>query len=50
MLFLIQKSAVNRMLSDFCLDYESPPFLWQRVTPVTLGWSAGRRRKNSSKW
>jgi len=36
MLFLIQKSAVNRQLSDFCLDYGlqhfygkvSHPLLW----------------------
>jgi hypothetical protein len=28
----------------------SPPFLWQRVTPVMLGWFAGPKWKNKHKW
>ena len=26
------------------------PTLWQRTTPIIVGWLAGRTRKNNSNW
>ena len=32
------------------LHHGPPTLLWQRATPVSVGWFAGRTWKNNNKW
>jgi hypothetical protein len=32
-----------------CVNHGPPTFLWERATPITVGWFAGNTWKNKSK-
>ena len=34
----------------FTLGHGSPTFVWQRATPVIVGWFGGSTWKNNNKW